>query len=95
MGDFSDTGFTIFKILCLVLVLIPFFVLQLLSVNKTGFRLIIKSFEFWLKIIYSIMYNIALCIDYYVINPDQWPSNISLQIAESSDTNRGHQDQKK
>eukprot|EP01084_Bolivina_argentea_P104689 187449_1 len=78
------TGFTIFKILC-TLVLIPYLIFTILSVNKTGLKLIIGSFEFWLKIVYSILYNVAICIEYYVIEKEQWTAynNIELQIFES------------
>ena len=42
--------------------------------------------QFWLKIVYSILYNIAVCVEYYVIEKEQWEiyGNIGLQIIEST-----------
>ena len=48
----------ILRMLCYTLVFIPYLMLWILSVNKIAFKLTLKSFEFWFKITYCLIYSL-------------------------------------
>lgn len=49
----------IFHILRNCLFWIPWFILALLSCNKKAFKLLIHSFDFWIKAIYGVLYGVT------------------------------------
>eukprot|EP01083_Nonionella_stella_P073487 198764_1 len=56
--------FAIYQII-IYLLWIPLLICWILSANVVGLKLLVRSFEFWFKVSYSIMFGTAICIYYY------------------------------
>eukprot|EP01083_Nonionella_stella_P091405 255559_1 len=55
----------LYRIIIHGVILIPFWSLYILNVNRNAFKRIISSFDFWVKLIYVIMTAITRCINKY------------------------------
>ena len=56
-----------------LVLLIPYLLFVLLSVNKRCFKLVIQSFDFWIKLFYFLQFRIAYMVYYYALtDPEQW-----------------------
>eukprot|EP01083_Nonionella_stella_P175535 611573_1 len=60
----------------------PYITIFALSVNKNAMKQTLKSFEFWLKLIYSMIYFIVLFIDQYYIKWDEWEDPYMFMIGD-------------
>eukprot|EP01083_Nonionella_stella_P002580 7404_1 len=61
------------------IVLIPPLLLITLSANRQAFKLVIKSFEFWFKAVYSLWMGVLICI-YYANLPIHYPVLTFIEI---------------
>eukprot|EP01083_Nonionella_stella_P030119 82665_1 len=74
----------------MILIIIPWLIFQHLLLNRTGFKLCVKSFDYWIKVSYAAINGISLVFCYsslpgeFRINDIRHLLTVSLQLLATS-----------